>query len=215
MQVQGQVISTGSAALQPGTVAPVVMGRSGDMIVSEFHGKYANAAYNGNVFLGSTLAAGIAIPFNATTLAAKFTLWNPAGSGVNVELIELGMGIDSATVIVNGMAMGFQPNLSTGAGIPTSLTASAGGVTSTFVGQGAAAKCGLYSAATLTNTAVLGPLLMLFAAGATAVSTWNSLTYQFDGKVWLPPDCLATLVTTVTGGQTAAPVSLVWAEYPR
>ena len=209
----GQVLTPPTVNLTTGTTFPVQLGKNGDLLTSGMHGNYSAATRAGGVFLGSTLAAGIAVPFNATTLSSKFTLWNPASSGVDVELIELGMGFDSATVIVNSIAMGFMPNLTTGSGIPTSLTAAAGGTMSTFVGNGSTPKAGVYSAATLTNTAVLGPLLMLFTASATAITSAESLTYRFDGKIWLPPDSLCALVTTVTAGQTAGPVSIVWAEY--
>lgn len=213
MQVQGIYTPTTAVSSPPGTVNTLVQGKSSELVMSELHGKYYYSTIGGNTFFGSSLAAGVAIPFVATTQAAKFVLWNPAGSGINVELIDFAMGIDSATVIVNGICLMFQSSLSTGAGVPTALTAAAAGTTSGLIGLGGTPKAGLYSAATLTNTAI-GPLYMMFAAQATATTGFNPLLCNFDGKIVLRPDSLVSVSTTVTGGQTAAPCSFTWAEFP-
>src|SRR5712664_1567592 len=90
-------------------------------------GQYAFAASQGKLFYGGTLIAGVAIPVMAATLASKFTLWNPPGSGVTVEIVDFACGIDSATVVVNGLGWVILPHVSTqSAGVPTSPTIAAG-----------------------------------------------------------------------------------------
>jgi hypothetical protein len=65
-----------------GDEATVRVGSSGEIIVQDLNGRYAEQAQRGNVFIYSTPAAGIALIVAAMT-GGHPTLWNPAGSGYN------------------------------------------------------------------------------------------------------------------------------------
>lgn len=206
----GTVVNVTGNQYPDNSQQPFALGRHGDLAVSEVHGKYYSAAKRGNLFIGSSLIAGVALPVNATTLVSKFTLWNPLGSNKDVELVEFGIGIDSGTEVINGLAVGFQRQVSV-AGVPTSLTAAAGGQVNPYTGASSLAN--LYSAATLTNAAVLGPLMgMGINFDATTVGMRGMGTYAFDGKIVVPPDTLVTFVSTVAA-ITAAFCSIVWTEW--
>ena len=208
-QVQNPALAQVSDTGQP----IITAGRQGDVLVGEIGGKYRAAALRGNVFYMSTLIAGVALPVNAATLVSKFTLWNPAGSGKLVELIEFSMGIDSATEVVNGIALGWQANVTGAGGAPGTLTSVSNGPTSTLLGgTGITSVCTGYIAATLTNAAVLPvyPIGMNF--DATAVGRSGNFIYNFDGKFIVAPNTLVTFLTTVAA-ETAAPMGLTWAEY--
>jgi len=184
------------------------------------NGQYYQASLMDRIFYGSTLIAGVALPVMAATLASKFTLWNPAGSGVVAEVIKFGAGIDSATVVVNGVGYAILYNVSQlTTGLPTSPTFAAGAAqTNAAVANGgistsgkAAPKCGLYTALTLTNAAVFGPVVDIISYPATADTSISITAYKFDGEVILPPDSLITFVATVAA-MTALPCSLHWGE---
>jgi hypothetical protein len=190
-------------------------------VFNQGNGAYYAAALQDKVFMGSTLIAGVALPVMAATLASKFTLWNPAGSGVVAEPIEFAVGMDSATTVVNaiGFAMLFNVSqLSTG--LPTAPTFAAGAAqTNAAIGNGgistsgkAAPKCGLYSALTLTNAAVFGPTIWMTSFGAVTDGSLGPAPYLFNGKFLLPPDSLLTFVTSVIV-ETAMAASLLWAEW--
>jgi hypothetical protein len=197
----------------PSPSVPLSIGRHGDLLVSETHGKYANAAMRGNVFYMSHVIAGTILPVNAASLVSKFTLWNPAGSGKIVELIEFTMGLDSATEVVNGYALAWQASVTTSGGAPGTLTALVNGPTSTCIGGPALASvCTAYSAATLTNAAVLPVYPLGLNEDATAVGRSGNFSYNFDGKWIFYPNTIITFVTTVASS-TAAPCGLTWAEY--
>lgn len=192
--------------------------KEGAQLVTELHGKYAEAAMRGQVFIAYTLIAGVALPTAAATLNSKFTIWNPAGSGKNVELINFTMGIDSATDVVNGIGMLIQRSLTATSGIPTSATA----LVASPLGLGGTAKANAYSQATLTNVAIPGvtaatavpiPFYPLFSMGATTAPVIASCAHDFDGKVWLAPDDLGAFCCTVAPA-TAAFCAVMWAEYP-
>ena len=211
-----QVLTQALPSVSDGSYPAQLGGKSGEGIVAQLHGKHFTNAVRGNVFLGSTLAAGIVVPFNAATLAGTFTLHNPAGSGVNVELIDLNVCQVPGTALITGLGMGFQGPLASTGGVPTGTTVSAGGVKSTKIGSGVTPKAQLYTVATLTNVAIvnLSPILWLFNNVATTVITQQYANYSFDGKIILPPDTLCTLVNSITGTQSASPVSITFAEFP-
>ena len=213
-QVQTQ--SVPSTSVTDGSYPAQLGGKSGEGIVAELHGKHFTNSVRGNVFLGATLAAGVVVPFNAATLAGTFTLHNPAGSGKNIELIDLNVCQVPGTALITGLGVGFQGPLASTGGAPTSVTHSAGGVKSLKVGSGVAASGLLYTVATLTNVAIanLSPIMWLFNNVATTIITQQYTNYNFDGKVVLPPDTLCTLVNSITGTQSAAAISITWAEFP-
>ena len=196
-----------------GDLRPLSLGQTGGgVLTSQVHGKWFEAVKRGNVFLGNTVIAGVALPVNAATLVSKFTIWNLAGSGKDVELIEFGLGIDSATEVVNSVVLGVQPYVTSSGGVPGTLTQLTTPTNLSFSGQVPTAR--LYSAATLTNAAVLTNIMSLgINFDATAIGQGLSL-YDFDGKVVIPPDTIATFMTTVVA-ETATFCSLVWAEWPQ
>lgn len=194
-------------------------GKRGQTIVSELTGMYGEASSRGRVFMAYTVIAGVALPVAAATLNSKFTLHNPVGSGVNLELISFTMGIDSATDVVNGIGLAIQRGLSTGAGVPTTTTAL---VSSRLGLPGITAQGTAYSQATLTNVAIPGvtvatavpiPFYQMFSMGATTAAGIFDANHNFNGKVWLEPDSLAAACTTVAPA-TAAFCGIVWAEWP-
>ena len=191
-------------------------GKAGDMIVSNLHGKYYEAASRGQVFCASTLAAGIVVPFIAATVASKFTLVNPAASGVNVELIDISVQRVPGTSLITGLGMAFQGPLASTGGYPGTLTVSTGSHGCTLVGSGTVPPCVHYSAATHTNVAIanLTPVIWFMNTAATTIIREGPSMFSFDGKFVMPPDTACCLVNSITGTQSAAAVSLTYAAFP-
>lgn len=215
MLLQGNV---GIQAQSPSAQAVIAaMGRQGELMMSQVHGKYYNLAAAGKLFIASTVIAGVALPVAAATLNSKFTLHNPMGSGVNVVPVHFAMGIDSATTVVNGIGMAIQRNLTTTSGIPTTTTS----LVSSRLGPTGTASGVVYSQATLTNVAIPGvtvatavpiPLYPLFSFGAVTAPTIDPCNHDFNGRVILEPDSLGAFCTTVAAA-TAAFCGVIWAEW--
>src|SRR5688572_8341280 len=87
----GLVVDPTVAQLPDGSPTMPGFGRQGQQFVGEFQGRYYPASARGNVFIASTAIAGVTLPAPATTLASKAGMRNPVGSGVNVELIAIGL----------------------------------------------------------------------------------------------------------------------------
>src|SRR5262245_20023967 len=70
-------------------------------------GRYYADTNLGNVFLGTTAIAGVALPaYNAT--AHTFCVWNPLGSGKNVIPIHLMVGYIATTSATGNIVISYQ-----------------------------------------------------------------------------------------------------------
>lgn len=205
----------GAAAIGPslGTGAQPAMlgGASGEAVLAALHGQFYTSARGGRVQWVTTATAGTTIPVQAASLVSTFTLWNPLGSGVNVELITYSLAFEAATTVISDISLYFQLNVGTTVAVPGTLTALT--IRNGLLGGGLASQCTAYSAATLTGAATFllkGPTL----TGPTAVtSTQIGVRYDFLGTILVPP---GTIITTAgNAAQTsAASQYLAWAEYP-
>ena len=91
ISVSGQV---GPQAIADGvTSQPIRMGKLGDTIVSELHGRFYEQTYRGNVYSGGMTVTSInAATFTTATLGATCTpiwgIWNPLANNVNAIVLQ-------------------------------------------------------------------------------------------------------------------------------
>jgi hypothetical protein len=211
-------ILVGTQSNTDGDVVKARAGKNGDQLVSGLHGNYYESSRRGQVFFASTVIAGVVVPVAAATLNSKFTLWNTAASGVNVELISVFMMTDNATTVVGTHGLLVQRALASSGGIPTTVTtpciALPAGLGSVSSGVSVNAQ------ATLTNAQIpsvaTAPYIGFWPIGgygATTAAGGADLTHDFNGKLVLGPDSLVALVTSVAAS-SACFCSICWAEYP-
>lgn len=182
------------------------LGKQGDMLASEIHGKWYTAAYNGRLFIAAPLIAGVTIPVNTTT-SPTFTLFNPTTSSVNLELVEFSYATVAAGTSVIGTILGSisrqTPTSTTSAAnifaMPTTQVAS---TTSTCQAQ-------VFTAATITAITSHIPLVEITATTAGPAP----MSYQFDGKVVLAPGTLITITSSPVQTQASMPC-ISWVEWP-
>lgn len=209
---QVTTINPSNSSIPDGGTSTALAGKQGEQIVTELHGKWYTQAYRGNVFIGSTALAGTVIPINAASLVSTFTLWNPLGSGKNLELISYDLGIaGTTTAVIGSIGLVFQAAVGAAIVIPTSQTALT--PINAVIGLGNAPVAKLLSAGTLTGTpSVLGSLGISF--GTTGATPGPATAhYEFDGKMIVPPGVLITTVSTAAQTQ-AMQQQFIWAEVP-
>lgn len=194
------------------SVTPAAFGRNGQMLIDSVHGQYYSAASRGNVFVSSTLIAGVTVPVPATTLASKAGIRNPVGSGKNVELIGLAINSVTIEVALKNFQLEFQINASATGGVPTSITDLT--AYSMPLGQGSMASVAkAYTAATMTNAAANPIIMPLFGQFMTAVGFSPSMFLFKDFPVVFGPDTVMC-VTVNTTAIAAINFTYLWAEWP-
>jgi len=193
-----------NTSLGDGTFNGVLAGKSGELAVAELHGKWYTSAYRGRLFVGANTTSGVTIPI-ATTTTATFALYNPLGSGVNVEMVSCDVTPLTVTSVAASIGLGIVTGLLVA---PTSLTA----ITpyASLLGGSAAPQAKIYSSAVLAAATTTYYPMFTFTATSGLVTT---LHHEFDGKLVVPPGTLVHIVATAAQTQASAN-SFVWAEYP-
>lgn len=199
---QGQV---GPAVASDGNTPPIRLGRSGEVVVQELHGRYYETAKRGGLFFASVAAVALT-SLNAT--ATGLILWNPNNSGVNLVLQKamVQVIVTSASMTSVGFAYGVQ------AVVPTSVTAVAA-VGSCYVSN-SAGNVKAYSAATV---AVAPTLLASFAHNTAAIATTgvDGLVTDFEGSLIVPSGYVLCLnAGGAASAASAVNATVFWEEVP-
>lgn len=183
-------------------------GPEGEQFAAEIHGKWYHRAKAGQLFKAATALAGTIIPVNAATLNSTFTLLNPLGSGVNLELARYKLGIAGTTTAVIGhIALAFQAS-------PTAFTSiTLGTIQNCLLGSGTAAKSTFYTGATFTGTPTILETLGLSFGTTGAQPGPITAVADIDGDIIVPPNCAITIVGNAAQTQAMAQ-SLTFAEVP-
>lgn len=183
---------------QDSGLVAVRSGRSGEVVVTEVHGKYYETNYRGGLYW-ATMTAGVIFPAPGATAANVMTLANPAGSGKNLVLVSFDMIF---TVIPGTPLTGLYGLFVNNNPIAAAVTGTAIAPQSGIIGSALAPVAKPFSTSTLP---VAPSLLIPFGAKATGeVATAVPITgvpsfhIDFDGRVILAPG------TAITPQQTVA-----------
>lgn len=165
----------------------------------------------GNLYFGSTAAAGAAVPLTTAT-AQVFGMWNPPGSGVIGVLDKLIMGIATlGTNIVAALNWSVLTNvqaIATGSSI-TAFTDTT--IRNAQIGRGKTPKIRFTgSAATTIAATQLVPVGITSTTGTPTNST-PMLVFEHNGLIMVPEGVAIFLVGSVAPGSTYQ-IGLSWAE---
>lgn len=195
----GQV---GPVIYQDGAQGILRQNKDGSLTVAGVHGFYTESVYRGAVFTAAN-AAAIAATAGLSATSTVFTLYNPAGSGVNLALLEV-------TVVPSGANFGgiwLVANNTVGQAAPatnTSLT-----IRNALLGGGKpAAGVGLvYSTTTLAAAPVVVRQLGYYVSAA-GIGLIRDVT---DGIVMVAP---GAYVSVQAATAISLQVGMIWEEIP-
>lgn len=198
MLMQGQV---GPQIGADGAMPSARLGKLGDVIMSELHGRYYEQGYRGNMFIASTQAAvTFAAGLSATSV---FGLRNPALSGKNLIINSVQLAFSAppaaATVIL------YAANINTVAAAPSAVTALT--VQPAILGTTASAVGIPFSAATLASVPVVvrvGPSIV-----AAASITPPYMNDEIAGQIILAPGAILAVEASAAA---SAFCSICWEE---
>lgn len=196
----------GEQKLSGGVEAIPRLGKTGEFIFSQAHGKYYEAASRGRLFYSHCPAVAMSAP---ATAAIGNIVWNPPGSAVNLSFcmasfIYLVTDTDAANV---DLCYSVQATL------PTTVTAATTGAFLLAAVGASNSKAKAYSIATITTAAT--PILSLGEIGSAKLSLGTTLnTVDLEGMVVCPPGYLVSLHTVAAAGTVGVTSDLVWEEVP-
>jgi hypothetical protein len=187
-----------------GQPQPIREGSYGEMVVSDFHGLWAEETLRGNAFAYNTTSAAAFAAFGSN----QPTLWNPAGSG---KICILGrITIQAAAVgtpAISGLQYGFIQNA--GSSISGALT---GGPVLTFTSVAPQNLCVsgpqkgskmLWAPAVSTFTTAPAFLAAVgFNLGGTATFTPFTFIDNIDGRIILWPGSILQIAASAATSTT-------------
>jgi len=146
-EINGKV---GPGFAQDGSLVDPRMTKDLGTTVQELHGRYYEATYRGAIFTCSTAAAGITLaatslsPLAAGTGTPIVGLYNPQGSGKNLIINKVNVGVITSSASTGNIVWNYAVN--------QTITAAANGtINSNFIGGAAASVVKAY-----VNTATTG-----------------------------------------------------------
>lgn len=188
------------------------MGKYGEFLGAELHGKYYTHNYRGKLFYASQAIAGVAITTVGTT--AGFACFNPIGSGVNMVLIRFEAWIQTlpVTPIVGAYSLYVNTTLQA-AGVTgsTALTVQPG-----FLGSGGQSRCIAFTTATLPATPTHFRSVTQKQTGATGTFPFMPVIgLDFDGTAVLAPNTAISFHQDAADNTAAKSVcTMIWYEAP-
>lgn len=202
MLFSGQV---GPGAFSDGTAQPARLGKTGEIIVQELHGRYYETAKRFGLFYSYSPVATVT---SANSTATGHIIWNPANSGVNMVLQKVSLIISVTSATMTGLTLG----LNAQAAAPTGLTA-IGTSGATFLG-GASSQAKAYSAATLASTPLIFAGLMHNTAAINTTGV-DQMVIDLEGSFIVAPGNVVSLSALGAASAASAVTStILWEEVP-
>ena len=220
MILQGQV---GQITATDGAQNTLRTGRTGEFIGTQAHARYYEQTSRGNIFSLVQLASVSAIAAGnllnaAANAATQYAIWNPVGSGVNLSLMRVTVGIISATTLpagppFHGLFLYGNPTNN------TTFDAGRGAYNNFANGKAPVAR---YINTATTGTTITGgtapvafrAMNTTFNAAAFASAAGTSMTEFVEGDIIIPPG-YGWLPLWNTAGSAALPsYSVTWEEVP-
>ncbi len=206
--MEGIVLNPATLSQTDGSSVQPVLGRQQELLTSIVHSKNHLPAYRGNRY-GANVTA-VTIPVQATTLVSVFSLYNPVGSGIFMELDEVRVGQVLATTVVDAVGLYFSASNLAAAGTFTTK----GTIQSAQIGSGLVGKGQFFSAYTHSGTPVRVAMVGSFGATTDAGATLPSRS--FDGGLLIPEGCVVSVaMTTAAGTASGLDVEAWWNEWPK
>ena len=212
----GSVINPVGGSSADGTQVPMVVGRGGDHLVSEVHGRFYQMAYRGNLFYARSPVAGTIIPIDTDTTAGhyKWGLLNPSGSNVNLELLQVRAELSATSTYIAGAVylVAFSGPVLTVilAGTTTTLS---GAVQNALLLGGNTPKSSVLSVYTVAASQADNHLTAIGSFDAITTAAGPKLLRNFDGGMIIPPGTM--IGVNGSAAQTSiAHIEFMYAEVP-
>lgn len=197
--------SVGERFLSAGTQTDLRFGKNGETITSNAFGRYHENALNRRLF------QSYGAPATLTAVNTTYTghlLWNPVGSGVNLVLCEVNLGVTVTSASMTGIVLASAAQATT----PTSVTAveRQGNM---FLG-GAAGAVLAYKVATLTAAGTAFKHLMHNTAAINTVGVDTVNIDLMDGVIVPPGYWVGLAALGAASAAAAVTSSFIYQEIP-
>jgi hypothetical protein len=202
-------IQAGPRLVSDGSENKVRGGRTGEIIVSDAHGRHYEATSRGNVFFVAD-QTGKTVPAGLSASPTTVTLFNPKLSGVNVALISA--SIDFIVAFAAGSAVWLGANVNPAA---ADVTGTAAVPVNALVGSGKKSSILAFTAATLPAAPIAICQLGAGLTGAiTTAPVSQTFSREFAGSIVVGPGGALSFQASTAGGASGGFGEFCWEEVP-
>ena len=199
---------TGPQTNVDGSVGIARSDRTGASVVTEAHGKYAEASVRKRLFFSYCAARATSLP--ATSQIGNI-VWNPPGSGVNLSMLLWTSQIQVTSATTLGITIGYSAQATT----PTTATvADASGSCYLDAASPSSGKAKAYAIGTIAVAPT--PVMNLHHVTAAIATTGvDQMHGDFEGLFTIPPGYVVAL-SAITAAVAASGMTstLTWEEIP-
>lgn len=169
---------------------------TGALATTDSHGRYAEAARRGQLFIAHNVAAQ-AVSVALTTTYTGLCISNPLGNTKNLEILGAGFALSVAPAAIASLHV--IGGYSATANVTHTAALAAPGIQNALLGTGPASSAKADSQATITNPGYVLPLVGGFTAAALPSSPMGWV--DIAGLIVVPPGAWVALgaLTAVTG----------------
>lgn len=200
-------VQSTDVAISDGTITQVRGGKTGEMFVADAHARFYDAVRRGNVFMAAIPVTALSV--NSTTFTG-LCLANPVNSGKALVLMEVCVGIGTATAAAAGVIL-------TGGAQTAALSTNAVTIQSAYPGKFA----GSGSVAFASSGSTIATATLMRAIWNTPLATSGTaptpapaphIKDVIDGALIIGPGQLVSLQAITTAISVIA--SMTWEEVP-
>ncbi len=192
----------------PGAQAGAGTGVLGELNISELLGRYSTLVKLGKVFYTSAIITAPVIFSTAGQLGPM--LWNKGGSGVDANILAVGVGSPTTASTVAG-AISYASNVQ--ATVPTTATALT--VMNAYSGGGPSGMGGVFSTATILVAPTNVPFpLVAVNTGAITTGALTQCFVDVGGMFVVAPGNIGYICGNATLTAGVFTIGLLWAETP-
>jgi hypothetical protein len=206
--IQGRV---GDISVGDGATPALRLGRDGNLIMSELHGRYFEQSFRGNLFVACQ-TAGVTIAIVAGT-APSFSLFNPASSGVYLSVVrwEMVLTVAAATPVIGAYMLTVNTNPIAAATTGTAVVPTPG-----IIGGTSAARGRPLTSATLpANPTLYRTLAQHYTGAITTIPNMPAFGIDFDGTALIAPGCTMSVgQLNVDTTNASGLCAVIWEEIP-
>lgn len=179
------------------------LGATGELIVSNLHGRYFEQSIRGNLFHACTPVGGAALL--AAGVTAGFVLTNPVGSNKYISLVRVNYGIISGTYTLGTIMHGVNTNPIAVAVTGTAIVPMPG-----MIGSGYNPTGKVFATATLPLAQT--PLYPFAIKNVSTTASFNNITDDIDGRIVLTPGTTWSLFVIGADTTPLEMVAVSWEE---
>jgi len=202
----GRLLNPSVIQTSDGLAAEVALGRHQQLFVDDVHGPYHALTNRGRTWSAQANAATGRTILAAGGTTSGFMFYNPASSGVNMEIIEIVCLPLTATDVVGviGLESGAPPTTVANAATPVSNFSGGTAVTN---------KCLASYGSTIVAMTFL-KWLPIFVQTTAGVLQGSSGIYNPWGSLVIAPGGAINIVSSSSQSTNLWAQSVTWAEYP-